>query len=352
MKLISKYIFPGVLGTIKRKVYSIHSNEVRESVTQYYRDENNSRICSGIKDCISVKNPITNITEKLQKRLLMYDLKDLYNNWVEEEYEQHFKDQRKPGFSIFASLRPKECISAGAPGTHTICVCPIHQNVKLKLSAINKNLAYRVILNDCVCSTDWSDCMLHLCKNCPGKAEILKILESSSCEDVSEIEYHNWVNNAESQSNNRVSLIMVKEPTRNFIINLANDLWELTKHHYVTEMQKCYLKHCKTIITPDTCIILQDFAENFLFVCQDSIQAFYFNNTQATVNPFVVYYKKDNNDKLQTLSVCVISDCLKHDACAVSTFQGQLIALLKRDFPFIENVHYMSDGAPTQYKNK
>ena len=145
--------------------------------------------------------------------------------------------------------------------------------------------------------------MLHRCKDCPGKEEILKILESSLNEDISEIEYYNWVNNAESQSTNRVSLMMVKEPSRNFIINLANDLWELTKHHYITEMQKNYLKHCKTIITPNTCIILQNFAENFLFVCLVSIQASYFNNTQASVHPFVIYYKENNNDKLQTLSV-------------------------------------------------
>ena len=120
----------------------------------------------------------------------MYDLKDLYNNWLEEEYEQHFKDQRKPGFSIFASVRPKECASAGVPVTHTICVCPIHQNVKLKLAAINKSISYRVIINECVCSIDSSDCMLHRCKDCPGKEEILKILESSLSEDISEIEFY------------------------------------------------------------------------------------------------------------------------------------------------------------------
>ena len=55
----------------------------------------------------------------------------------------------------------------------------------------------------------------------------------------------------------------------------------------------------------------------------------------------MVYCKENNNDKLQTLSVCIISDCLKHDTCGVNTFQGKLIALLNRDYSFIENIHYI-----------
>ena len=43
----------------------------------------------------------------------------------------------KIGLSKFAELRPKECVLAGASGTHNVCVCTIHQNVKLMLSAIS-----------------------------------------------------------------------------------------------------------------------------------------------------------------------------------------------------------------------
>ena len=43
-------------------------------------------------------------------------------------------DGLKVGFSKFAQLRPKECIIAGGSGTHSICVCTIHQNVKLMMA--------------------------------------------------------------------------------------------------------------------------------------------------------------------------------------------------------------------------
>ena len=39
------------------------------------------------------------------------------------------------GFSKFAELSPKECVLAGATGTHSVCVCMIHQNVKLMMMA-------------------------------------------------------------------------------------------------------------------------------------------------------------------------------------------------------------------------
>ena len=39
----------------------------------------------------------------------------------------------KIGFSKFAELRPKECVIAGSSGTHSVCVCTTHQNVKLMM---------------------------------------------------------------------------------------------------------------------------------------------------------------------------------------------------------------------------
>jgi hypothetical protein len=35
------------------------------------------------------------------------------------------------GFSKLTEICPKHCIPAGARGTHTVCVCVIHQNIIL-----------------------------------------------------------------------------------------------------------------------------------------------------------------------------------------------------------------------------
>ena len=43
----------------------------------------------------------------------------------------------KIGFSKFAELRPRYCVLAGASGTHSVCICTIHQNVKLMILGEN-----------------------------------------------------------------------------------------------------------------------------------------------------------------------------------------------------------------------
>lgn len=80
----------------------------------------------GKKDYVSIKN-IDGTQTQVQKRLVLSNLKELF---------QHFRNENpdeKIGFSKFASLRPRNCVLAGASGTHTICVCVIHQNIKLMM---------------------------------------------------------------------------------------------------------------------------------------------------------------------------------------------------------------------------
>ena len=36
--------------------------------------------------------------------------------------------------------------------------------------------------------------------------------------------------------------------------------------------------------------VIADFSENYSFVLQDEAQGFHWNNSQATLHPFVVYY--------------------------------------------------------------
>ena len=43
----------------------------------------------------------------------------------------------KIGFTKFADLRPKQCVVAGASGTHSVCVCVTHQSVKLMYMGSN-----------------------------------------------------------------------------------------------------------------------------------------------------------------------------------------------------------------------
>ena len=84
---------------------------------------------------------------------------------------------------------------------------------------------------------------------------------------------------------------------------------------------------------------------------QDAAQGFHWNNSQATIHPFVVHYM--DSGELRHVSYAVISDCLRHDTVAVHLFQKSLISFLKEKFGILSRkIYYFSDGAASQYKNR
>lgn len=95
-----------------------------------------------------------------------------------------------------------------------------------------------------------------------------------------------------------------------------------------------------------------DFSENYSFLIQDAIQAHHWDNSQATLHVYVTYHKE--NDILKHDSFVVISESLKHSAASVNLYNKKLILYLKTKFgdSAIKKIYYISDGAPSQYKNK
>ena len=79
----------------------------------------------GKKDYVSIITDHGRVHK--QKRLDLGNLKELYQAFKNEQFTLHIGI----GFTKFAELRPKHRILAGTSGTHAICVCTIHQNVKL-----------------------------------------------------------------------------------------------------------------------------------------------------------------------------------------------------------------------------
>lgn len=102
------------------------SLDVSTKIQRFYEDDDNSRQLPGQKDYVTVRNADGG-KEKVQKRLVLCNLKELFGKFKQENANV------KVGFSAFANLRPKHCVLAGASGTHTVCVCTIHQNTKLML---------------------------------------------------------------------------------------------------------------------------------------------------------------------------------------------------------------------------
>lgn len=104
------------------------SEEVKQLVTDFCRSPEISTQMPGVKDYKSVKQSDGERVH-VQKRLLLKN---------HNEIHQCFKTKYpfvKIGITAFVELIPPECQPAGAAGTHTVCVCSVHENMNLMLKS-------------------------------------------------------------------------------------------------------------------------------------------------------------------------------------------------------------------------
>ena len=101
----------GVMFSPNSKAGKPLSEDTVKLVKAFYYHDDISRVMPGEKDFLSVRNA-EGEKEHKQKRLVLCNLKEAYHQF----------EQQHPGikvrFSKFAELRPKECVLAGATGTH------------------------------------------------------------------------------------------------------------------------------------------------------------------------------------------------------------------------------------------
>lgn len=119
----------GILTLPNAKKGKPLESKTEDLVTQFYQRDDMSRLMPGMKDWVSVR--IDDKKVHMQKRLILCNLNELFATFQSEH------EDVKIGFTKFTQLRPKHCVLAGSSGTHTVCVCIYHENVKLMLKEIN-----------------------------------------------------------------------------------------------------------------------------------------------------------------------------------------------------------------------
>ena len=336
----------GILSTPNPKIGKALEDGTAEAVRAFYHHDDISRTMPGKKDCLSIN--IRGNKVKVQKRLILANLKEVY-----AQFKQKYPD-KKIGFSKFAMLSPKECVLAGANGTHQVCVCTVHNNVKLmminaKMATITSNEEvplhdYSHALAKMMCNPSLPSCHLGSCSCCPGKEPLREMLEHCFEEaGIDKIEFKQWTTTDRSNMETMVQL------TEEFPDNFVEKLDAPKRHDFIAKQQANYLNERKENLKEGEFLVIGDFSENFTFVCQDAAQSFHWNNSSATLHPFVYYYKQDN--KVLHGNLVIISDCGTHDTVAVHHFIRRLVDHLREKFPVLNNIIYFSDGCAGQYKN-
>ncbi|XP_060780327.1 uncharacterized protein LOC132888272 [Neoarius graeffei] len=329
----------GILADPDSKAGRKLDEAVKARVTAFYQNDEFSRMCPGKKEYVSVK--IDGERQQMQKRLLLVNINELYSEYIKESGD-------KIGISKFYELRPQWCVPVTSSGMHSVCVCQHHQNTKLCCSVIPEITDYKELLSKMVCSTENRECMLHYCDNCPGKDGLVtyltELFATNDIEPEDIITYKQWV------LTDRTALVTLQLPVSEFIPQVCKQFNDLRAHHFVAKAQSAFLRELKDTLPHDSAIVLLDFAENYSFIVQDAVQGHHWDNSQATLHPFCIYVKGASGN-LVSISLCVISECLKHDTTTVHAFIGKVLAHLKQTLPHLKKVLYFSDGAASQYKN-
>ena len=189
--------------------------------------------------------------------------------------------------------------------------------------------------------------MMQLCERCPGRSALREHL--SGVFSNNDIDLDDSINYKQRIHTDRTALVHLQLSLEEFLDIFCDKFDSLRQHHFVAKSQSAHLRSRKETLQEHTAIVLLDFAENYSFLVQDAIQGFYWDNSQAVLHPFAIYYIKE--DELKCMSVCIISDCMKHDTTAVHAFITRVISHLKEELPSITKVVYFSNGAASQYKN-
>lgn len=133
---------------------------------------------------------------------------------------------------------------------------------------------------------------------------------------------------------------------------MEKELPLILEHDYIAKAQAELLVQTKKNIKEGEFVVCLDFAENFSFVIQDSVQANHWSNKQVTLHPYVIYWKE--NDKTMHHNFVIISECNKHDSVAVNLYNEKMIQYLRgiHGEDNVKKLIFFSDGAASQYKNK
>lgn len=337
----------GILSLPTLKRGKTLPEETITKVVKFYEDDYNSRVIPGNKNTVTVK--INGEKQKFQKRYLHADVVHLYS-----DFKKIYPDC-PIGMTKFAEIRPKWCLLGGEKGTHSVCVCSIHENlynlihcadlIKLTEKSDIQIKDYKDCMKMVLCRKPTNACYVMECSSCPNFEHLSDYLtQLFESRNIRNIIFSSW------QATDRCTLKNECLSANDFVIEFCSQLEKFIPHHFIANQQSEYIKNLKENLTEDTVILHCDFSENYAYTAQNAAPAFHFFNDQVTVHAAVLYYRSGSEVKHQ--SFILLSECTSHDVTAVYILQQTLIPEIKKLCPKAKKILYVSDNARQHYKNK
>ena len=121
------------------------------------------------------------------------------------------------------------------------------------------------------------------------------------------------------------------------------------------------MKQLKNNLPHNSMIIRIDYSENYVLKYHKEIQSAHFgaSQKQISLHTGIMYYKDglknnitENYHAVKSISFCTTSENLDHRAYATWAHLTPILKLIMKQFPYIDTLHFQSDGPTAQYKNR
>jgi cell division septum initiation protein DivIVA len=305
-------------------------NGIKRTVEEFLSREDNSTELPGKKDFTRLGHM------KVQSRILTDYMTNLHLKFSAENPSVRMSR------SAFCRLRPRHMKLACFNKRQT-CLCTKHQNLSLKLVAINKIKRNSVPTNPEV-FVEKTD------------VEIEDIL-TSTFENYGDepIVFDEWQTvkvSFDGKVTNRVKLISVTNiGATDFIYSFRAEIKIFRVHLSRMKAQFHAIKNIKMNLQAAEVLCQMDFAENYVCSYAAEVQSAYFAKPSVTIHPCVIYFRNED-EELMHQSYVIVSDEKNHRASTVVSFLEHLVPKIKSLVPNLRCINYLSDSPTSQYRNK
>ena len=267
------------------------SNRVKSDVFSFLGRDDNSREMPGKNDAKKVE-----IGVKKQKRIFNDYLKNLHLKFLSEEPDIRIS------LASFCRLRPLHIMPVNFTSRNT-CLCRKHQNMALKLKAV-KSAGVQVQV-----STN-PDTFVRL-----DTPDAIGLLQDIKNEYLTYMVWKKVPVEINGKTKEKMKIVNVKTTKEDFLALMKEVIVEFKDHVERVKNQYNQVKQLKEILPSNHAMVQMDFAEDYKCQSQDEIQSAYWNATQVTLHPTVVYHKEKNT--LEHKSFVFVSDEPAHNASTV-----------------------------------
>lgn len=291
-----------------------------------------------------------------RKRFLSDTMGNLHKRFLKEN----------PGLNVsrsqFFKLKPFWIVRPKVTDRET-CACKIHENFSSKVKKMHHlgmihTLSVTDVVASSVCDSENIDCMYGRCEACKDRTFPANVDPTTKNNIISWTEWttrstpvtKKLQDGTTTETDIRTTTLEKKVASVEKLVELTkSELPRISTHLYNILHQFTHLKQLKENLTQHDVVVHVDYSENYTCKWSKEIKDTHFGGShqQVTLHTGVLYFTRG-----QAESFATVSASLQHDAVATWAHLQPVLGYITSNYPLAKNIHFLSDGPTSQYRNK